>query len=67
MRAILEDHSGALWFATNGGLNRLDRATGKFFRYRNDPADPASLSSNYVFCLHEDRDGNTWLGTWGGG
>ncbi len=35
VRAIFEDQSGALWIGTDrGGLNRLDRASGAFERYR---------------------------------
>ena len=40
VRTILE-HGGYLWLSLDGGgLNRLDRATGKFTKYQNDPADP---------------------------
>ncbi len=30
---ILEDHTGALWISTEGGLNQFDKETGKFIRY----------------------------------
>ena len=36
---IHEDGEGSLWFGTLGdGLNRLDRETERFARYRHDPA-----------------------------
>jgi signal transduction histidine kinase len=31
--------------------------------YRNDPSDSASLSSNLVTCVIQDRDGIVWAGT----
>jgi ligand-binding sensor domain-containing protein len=64
---ILEDRAGALWLGTrDGGLNRLDPATGVFSHYRHDPTDAASLSNDNVFALWEDDDGALWVGTDGG-
>ncbi|MCP3961875.1 MAG: hypothetical protein GY719_28875 [bacterium] len=64
---ILEDRDGDLWVGTfGGGINRLDaasRGTGAFVHYRHDPADPASLSHDAVFDLHEDRSGALWAAT----
>ena len=50
-----------------GGLNRLDRATGKFTRYLHDPDNPNSISNNKVRALLEDSKGNFWVGTAGDG
>jgi signal transduction histidine kinase/ligand-binding sensor domain-containing protein len=62
--AIHEDHYGALWVGTaDGGLNRLDRATGKFTRFPHDPQDPESLSDNQVNSILEDGAGRLWIGT----
>lgn len=62
--ALLEDRDGTLWVGTRqGGLNRLDRATGTFSHYRHDPGDPRSLSFDTVSALYEDRDGVLWVGT----
>ena len=33
----------------------------------HDPADPESLSHDVIFSIHEDKAGNLWLGTFGGG
>src|SRR5215813_10354978 len=50
IRVIHEDREGRLWIGTNsGGLDLLDRASWRFDRFRNDPADPASLSHDSVY------------------
>ncbi len=72
---MLEDRSGELWFAAYGaGLYRLDPTSeplrpgvGQFVRYRHDPRDRRSLSTDKTYCLHEDRSGALWIGTFGGG
>jgi ligand-binding sensor domain-containing protein len=64
---IHEDSAGVLWVGTfNGGLNRLDRATGRFTHYFHDPDDPESLSHNTVRSIYEDQSGGFWIGTDGG-
>jgi hypothetical protein len=36
-----------LWIGTeSGGLNRFERQSGTFTRYRHDPHDPTSLSAD---------------------
>jgi ligand-binding sensor domain-containing protein len=66
--AVIEDHLGDLWIGTDGGgLNHLDRKTGRFTCYRHDPSDPNSLGSDAVLALLEDRQQNIWIGTWAGG
>lgn len=62
--AIREDRSGAFWVGTDGGgLNRMNRKTGKFVRYRNDLSNPGSLSDNSVRCIMRDTSGTLWIGT----
>lgn len=76
VRSICEDRSGAIWIGTgeptlttpsDGGLNKLDRRTGRFTRYHHDPDDPNSLSDNRVRTILEDSRGTLWVGTWGDG
>lgn len=68
IRVLHLDSRGYLWIGTQaGGLNRLDRRTGKVKRYLNDPHDPHSLSNNNVFDIIEDCNGNIWVATNGGG
>ena len=40
---------------------------GRFFAYRHDPKNPASLSSDAVLSLLIDHQGTLWVGTQGGG
>lgn len=76
VRAIYEDRQGTLWIGTadprvttpeEGGLNKLDRRTGRFTRYRHDPTDSNSLIDNRVRAIFEDSRGTFWVGTWGDG
>ena len=79
VRAIYEDRQGTIWIGTGspfpgdgggseeGGLNRFDRTTGKFTRYRHNPNNPNSIASNKVRALFEDSKGNFWVGTAGDG
>jgi signal transduction histidine kinase/ligand-binding sensor domain-containing protein len=75
IRALYEDREGTLWIGTGlawdwndaGGLNRFDRATGKFTRYMHDPKNKNSLINNKVRAIFEDSKGNFWVGTLGDG
>ena len=78
VRAIYEDRQGTLWIGTGspfpgetpgdeGGLNRLNRKTGRFTRYMHDDKDPHSLVNNKVRAIFEDSRGTFWVGTAGDG
>ncbi|XOV87547.1 MAG: two-component regulator propeller domain-containing protein [Pseudomonadota bacterium] len=61
-------HGDSIWIGTyGGGLNHLDRSTGKFTHYRHDPENPASLGSDKVLAIYRDARGNFWIGTEEGG
>jgi len=63
-----ESKTGAIWIGTDGGgLNQLDRETGKFIHYTHDPTNPNSLSSNAIISVCEDHEGTLWMGTFNGG
>ncbi len=67
--SLRRDRKGALWVGTGGGgLNRLVPGVGddppRFERWRHDPQDRRSLSSDDVRALLEDREGRLWVGTW---
>ena len=62
--SMADDPSGDLWFGTQGGgLNRLDRGTGRAQVFRYDKNNPTGLSNDIVQSLHFDRAGVLWAGT----
>lgn len=74
--AIYEDKQGTIWAGTGsafrdpnasyngqGGLNKLNKQTGKFIRYVHDEKDPHGLIDNRVSAIFEDNRGNFWIGT----
>ncbi|MEO8664854.1 MAG: two-component regulator propeller domain-containing protein [Ignavibacteria bacterium] len=72
--SIFEDNSGSIWIGTyNGGVNKYDRATGKFTRYlnnkndKNDKNNSGTISSNTVWSITQDKDSVMWFATEGGG
>src|SRR5450432_1507915 len=69
IRAIYEDKQGTLWIGTGnpwdtmnngkeGGLNKMDKITGKFTRYLHKEDDPHSLTDNRIGAIFEDSQGN---------
>jgi signal transduction histidine kinase/streptogramin lyase len=70
--AITVDQAGVPWVGTyHGGVNLWDSTTDRFTHYRHDPANPNSLSNDYVLSFWEDsafgdQEGIMWIGTMGG-
>lgn len=61
---LIEDIHGNLWIGTlSNGLNRYNRSTETFTRFKHDADDEASLSHNKVHTILEDRSGIIWVGT----
>jgi len=66
------DEQKRLWLGTyDGGLVRVDQASASarptFTHFRTDPADPSSLSSNFIRYLLDDGSGGFWVATDGNG
>ena len=63
---IFEDRLGNLWAGTvGGGLNRLDRSTGRFSRFHdpNNPHSPGDDTSDQALSqIREDHSGVLWVG-----
>ncbi len=61
---FLEDSKGNFWIGTSqGGLLQYDRQMNFRKRFTIDPANPNSLSYQFVFTLMEDSNDNLWVGT----
>ncbi|MBL7959636.1 GHKL domain-containing protein [bacterium] len=70
--ALLEDHAGNIWIGTETGLSKYEkrisgRSNSGFLNFKNDPNNKTSLSNDQLTCLYQDRTGNLWVGTFGGG
>lgn len=69
VRTLFIDSRSDLWIGTWDGLcfiNRddlLNHDNLKFTYYYYDEENPASLSGNKIFSIHEDQLGNIWVGT----
>jgi signal transduction histidine kinase/ligand-binding sensor domain-containing protein len=62
--SICEDGDGELWFGTEGGLDRLDRATGNFRHYGESFGIYGEVKiGKSVTALHVSDDGTIWVGT----
>lgn len=59
-----QDAEGYIWFGSSNGLFRFDGYSVKQFNH--DPHDANSISHNNVNTIHATKDGNLWIGTWGG-
>ncbi|MDX1503352.1 MAG: two-component regulator propeller domain-containing protein [Thermoanaerobaculia bacterium] len=59
--SVHQDGEGYMWFGSEDGLNRYDGRS--FVHYEQDPFDPATLRSDFIWDLEEDADGNLWVAT----
>jgi signal transduction histidine kinase/ligand-binding sensor domain-containing protein/CheY-like chemotaxis protein len=58
IQCLTEDRHGELWGGNYSSLIRIDRVSRRHLRYE---------LGNTVRCIHEDKAGNFWVGTQGGG
>lgn len=65
--ALARDAEGILWAGTNNGLVALNPATGEFTHYAHSANDATSLSGDKVRSIHEDGQGELWVGTYESG
>lgn len=75
INVIYGDSKGNIWIGTERkGLNKYNRKKDAFIRYPYQQANGSIhaksskfLSGDTVNTIYEDRRGNIWIGTWGGG
>jgi signal transduction histidine kinase/ligand-binding sensor domain-containing protein/DNA-binding response OmpR family regulator len=58
-----EDSKGNLWVGTGFGIDVLERETGRFVHYSNEPTNSSSLSNNSILWILEDSRNLIWVGT----
>ncbi|MDW7694174.1 two-component regulator propeller domain-containing protein [Flammeovirgaceae bacterium SG7u.111] len=62
---VFQDSDGLIWISTQNGLNKYNGYT--FVHYKHDPSDSTSIANNDVKNILEDKAGNLWISSWGGG
>jgi len=62
---LLEDSRGFMSFGTRDGLDKYDGY--QFTVYKRIEGDQKSISNNFITGLIEDKKGDLWVATWGGG
>ncbi|MDF9796461.1 signal transduction histidine kinase/DNA-binding response OmpR family regulator/streptogramin lyase [Catalinimonas alkaloidigena] len=72
IRSLEQDAQGNLWIGTANGLsmireNELDARQPDFINYRDVNSQTPGLSHNYILSIHESKNGDLWIGTFGGG
>ncbi|WP_299664972.1 two-component regulator propeller domain-containing protein [uncultured Polaribacter sp.] len=72
IRNIYEDSNHNIWFGTGDGLSKLipseiSKENPAFITFKNNPKNKNSISHNYILALYENKKGDFWIGTLGGG
>ena len=67
IHVIYETRNGEIWCGIRRGLVKFDTTNGYFSLFRPDPLVSDNQIANSVYAIHEDRFGNFWIGTLGGG
>jgi signal transduction histidine kinase/ligand-binding sensor domain-containing protein/DNA-binding response OmpR family regulator len=66
--SLYKDRNDNLWIGTNGnGLVRYNVRSGTMQRFRNNPNDPESISSDIITSIFQDSEHTLWIGTFLGG
>lgn len=63
----LQADGNALWINSRVGLFRLDLSNEQITQFHHSPTDKNSLADDFVTSVLEDKPGQYWIGTFGGG
>jgi ligand-binding sensor domain-containing protein len=58
--ALLQDHTGYVWIATQDGVHQYDGY--RYRQFHHVPDDTGSLPESFVTALAEDGEGRIWIG-----
>lgn len=61
VRTMMQDHLGYMWMGTQNGLARYDGTS--LIAFEHNPANPRSLKGRLILALHEDKNGDIWIGS----
>ncbi len=61
--SMLQDKSGVIWFGTDQGLYYYNGFTFSRLLDKQGIVNKNGLTLKSIQCMHEDRDGNLWLGS----
>lgn len=65
---VFKDNSDLIWMGTDGyGLIQYDRVKDQYKRWTNQPGNSISLSHNSISFIMQDKRGDLWISTFGGG
>ncbi|MCP4728299.1 MAG: hypothetical protein GY863_24900, partial [bacterium] len=57
VRTVFVDSDGTVWAGTyNGGLNRLDKSTGRFYRFPISARDRSDFIGRGIYSIYEDTE-----------
>lgn len=63
LHAFTQQANGSIWCYGERMLMEFDTLTKRFQYFRNDYIDDYDIKYDMVYCLYEDREQNTWIGT----
>lgn len=67
VNAILEDHEGDLWFATNNGISLYDEKNKKWYSFLNESAKALHNKNHTFLSICEVSPGIIWIGGYSSG
>ena len=61
--SITQSKDDQFWIGSAKGLFLLEEETKEIQQWQHEPNNPNSLPHNFILKLHEDQQGNVWVGT----